>query len=95
MRVKYEFVKLFDRTFGRGGGWPGQGLHFARGLKVRQTALLKCDKMRVKCEFDKVPFVALNNPVLQALHTGTAYRLAQRLPLADQIGIIPSAHYTP
>eukprot|EP00983_Pelagomonas_calceolata_P130888 1161725-Pelagomonas_calceolata.AAC.2 len=25
-----------------------------RGVKVRQTALIKCDKMRVKCEFDKV-----------------------------------------
>eukprot|EP00983_Pelagomonas_calceolata_P038327 1136765-Pelagomonas_calceolata.AAC.4 len=25
MRVKCEFVELFDRTFGRGGEWPGQG----------------------------------------------------------------------
>eukprot|EP00983_Pelagomonas_calceolata_P107411 1159341-Pelagomonas_calceolata.AAC.6 len=37
--------------------WPLSGLcrlHFAEGGKSRRTALLKCDKMRVKCEFDKV-----------------------------------------
>eukprot|EP00983_Pelagomonas_calceolata_P114718 1160121-Pelagomonas_calceolata.AAC.4 len=37
--------------------WPSDdfaGCISQRGVKVRRTARLKCDKMRVRCEFDKV-----------------------------------------
>eukprot|EP00983_Pelagomonas_calceolata_P071391 1151200-Pelagomonas_calceolata.AAC.4 len=58
MREKFKFCKLFNRKFGQEEGGREKGrqspLHFAEEGKGSTTALLKCDTMRVKFEFDEV-----------------------------------------
>eukprot|EP00983_Pelagomonas_calceolata_P070827 1150938-Pelagomonas_calceolata.AAC.2 len=68
--------------------WPSvdfAGCISQRGVKVRQTALLKCDKMRVKLEFNKVrdsshgtTLVHTHTPTHRQAHIGAHHTPAHR-----------------